>query len=69
MTIQQEKYKEYENNNLFDDFYSEIYDQLVFVPSKNLFELSKIQSNINQKENKRKIKQPSLRYMIPMDQL
>ncbi len=53
MTIQQEKYKEYENNNLFDDFYSEIYDQLVFVPSKNIYELAKIQSNIKQNSIKK----------------
>ena len=46
MSIQKEKYEFYENNNLFDKFYSEIYDDLVHVPSKNIYELSKIQSKI-----------------------
>ena len=51
-TIQEEKYKVYENDDLFDTFYSEIYDQVLLSPAKNLFEVNEITKIVSTKDKK-----------------
>ena len=51
-TVQNEKYKVYNNDDLYDDFYVSVYDKLLFNNFKNAFELSSIDREISDIKNK-----------------
>ena len=51
-TIQNEKYKVYRNDDLYDDFYVSVYDKLLFNNFKNAFELKYIEQEISDIKNK-----------------
>ena len=40
------KFLTYKNNDLYDEFYADVYDKLVFNPNKNKFEVKAITKHI-----------------------
>ena len=49
---QMEKFKVYKNENLYDNFYCDIYDDLVYDPSKNDYEIDELTHILKPKKNK-----------------
>jgi len=49
---QMEKFKVYKNENLYDDFYCDIYDDLVYDPAKNDYEIDELTHILKPKKNK-----------------
>ena len=50
-TMQSEKYKIVKNNDIYDDFYVDVYDQLVYSDNKNQFEITEVKARTNLDEN------------------
>ena len=49
---QMEKFKVYKNENLYDDFYCDIYDDLVYDAGKNEYEVDELTHILKPKKNK-----------------
>lgn len=47
LTTRGEKYDVYDNDSLFDEFYTEVYDQLLFSQDKNTYEMDELSNLIN----------------------
>ena len=50
-TMQSEKYKVVKNNDIYDNFYVDVYDQLVYSDNKNQFEIKEIKDRTNLDKN------------------
>lgn len=50
-TMQSEKYKIVKNNDIYDDFYVDVYDQLVYSDNKNQFEIKELKDRTNLDKN------------------
>ena len=52
LSIQNEKYKYYDNSNLYDNFYASVYDKLIYSPEKNAYEITEILNHTKLSKNK-----------------
>ena len=46
LVTRRENYEVYDNDSLYDNFYTEIYDQLLFSPVKNTYEINELSNTI-----------------------
>ena len=46
LVTRRDNYELYDNESLYDTFYAEVYDQLLFSPSKNTYEINELNNTI-----------------------
>jgi SAM-dependent methyltransferase len=50
LVTRRDKYELYDNESLYDTFYAEVYDQLLFSPIKNSYEINELNNSIKIKQ-------------------